>query len=50
MQSNTNINMYDNSAVEFEVVTGCSLSPGQDMGCLSTEEEGRRRGVTDSLH
>ena len=32
--------MYDNSAVEFEVVTGCSLSPYQDTEGLSNEEEG----------
>ena len=40
MQSNTNINMYDNPAVEFEVGTGRSLSHGQDVGGPSTGEEG----------
>ena len=34
------INMYNNLAVEFEAVTGCSLSHGQDMGCPSVGEEG----------
>ena len=39
----TNINNNKTQQLEFEVVTGCSLSHGQDMGCLSTEEEGSHR-------
>ena len=42
MQSNTNINKITQQ-LEFEVVTGCSLSPRQDTEGLSTEEEGSHR-------
>ena len=42
MQSNTNINTITQQ-LQFEVVTGCSLSHGQDMKCPSTEEEGSHR-------
>ena len=37
---NHKVNVMVPYAVEFEVVTGCSLSHGQDMGCPSTGEEG----------
>ena len=39
----TNINNNKTQQLEFEVVTGCSLSHGQDMKCPSTEEEGSHR-------
>ena len=39
----TNINNNKTQQLEFEVVTGCSLSPRQDTEGLSTEEEGSHR-------
>ena len=39
----TNINNNKTQHLEFEVVTGCSLSPRQDTEGLSTEEEGSQR-------
>ena len=39
----TNINNDKTQHLEFEVVTGCSLSPRQDTEGPSTEEEGSQR-------
>ena len=39
----SNINNNKTQQLEFEVVTGCSLSPRQDTEGLSTEEEGSHR-------
>ena len=39
----TNINNNKTQQLEFEVVTGCSLSPRQDTEGLSTEKEGNHR-------